>query len=376
MTKYFSHNLILIAVIVFAWGLLDATAAQAETVVRTGDEVSIAGDQTIEGDLYSAAGKVNISGVVNEDVMAAGGQITVNGKVGNDALLIGGNVDTHGPIGDDLRVIAGEVTIADVVTGDVFIIGGAINILSTASITGDVILFGSQATIEGSVGGNILGTVDQLRIDAPVAGKVDITVSQLALGDKANITGSVRYISTQVATQALNAVVGGDLVRNDPVIPVQDVTVRSTLIPVLILLFSTLVWYLVSRKTLNLVVERALVKSPRPMLVGFATFLLAPVVMVALIVSMIGSLVGLVLLFGYLLFIALSLAGVVAVLGQLLMKIFNRPTNTASLLSLVVGVVAIIVLMLLPLVGQAIILCFIVLTFGALVDLLFRPRIN
>ena len=78
---------------------------------------------------------------------------------------------------------------------------------------------------------------------------MDVTVNQLTLGDKAVVDGNIHYISSLLATQALNATIGGDLVRNDPVIPVKDVTVRTAVMPVLILLFSTLcgTWYQESR---------------------------------------------------------------------------------------------------------------------------------
>lgn len=376
MSKLPLQNLFLLFIFVFVAGSFALPVAEAKSVVRISDDISITEGDVIEGDFYPAAYKINISGVVDNDINAIGSQITVNGEVGNDALLVAFKTDVHGTIGDDLRIVGYEVTIAEPVAGDVFVIGGIVNVLSTASIAGDLIIFGGQATVEGSVGGDLLGTIDNLRIDGSVAGDVDITVNQLTLGDKTAIEGSVRYVSSLLATQALNATVGGNMVRNDPIIPVKDVTLGSAVLPVLVLLFSTLVWYLVSRKSLNLVVERALTRSVRPVLIGTVALFMTPIAISILWVSIIGSIIGLVVLLGYVLFLLLSIVGLGAVLGQLLMKIFNQPVKHVSLLTLVVGVAGVVLLMLLPVLGIAILLGLMIVTFGAMIDLLIRPNLK
>jgi cytoskeletal protein CcmA (bactofilin family) len=359
---------------ILALFIVGPTAANASTVVRTGDAVSIAEEQAIEGDFYSVAGKINISGEIKEDMVAAAGEITINGAVDSNAFLVAGRAEIHGTIGDDLRIISGNTTIADPVMGDVLVIGGSVDILSTASVAGDVLIFAGNVVIEGSVGGDILGTVGTLRIDAPVAGDVDVTTTQLTLGDRANIAGSVRYVSEELVVRSPNATITGDMVRNDPVLPGSQQNIQSALIPMLVLLFSILVWYLVSRKSLEAVVGRSLTKSPRPVLLGLATILFTPVAFVLLFLSMIGTLISFVLLLGYLLFIVLGIIGVSAVLGQLLVNVFNRPGKHVTLLSIFVGVISVTVLMLFPFIGQVALLILVIVTLGSIVDLLLRPN--
>jgi len=350
--------------------------ASADSVIRTGENISLAEDQLIEADFYSAAGKLNISGEVGQDVIAIASQVTINGSVGVDAFLVGGTVDVFGTVGDDLRIIAGEVTIAEPVMGDVLIIGGVVNILSSASISGDLILLAGQATVAGSVGGDILGRANDLRIDAAVAGSVDVTTFNLTLGEKAAITGSVEYVSRNLAVQALNASIGGDLVRSDPVLPTTDFNIQSMLYPVLILLFSVLVWYLVSKQTLTSVSQRALTKSFRPALIGCAVVLFSPLAIIILSISMLGLFVGIALFFAYGLLIILSMIAVSAVIGQMMMKLFSRSSAKVSLVSLVVGVIGVSLLLLLPLIGELVLAVFVILALGAMVDLLLRPSVK
>lgn len=371
----FSHkNKFQIITILVSVFLLSFAVVSASSVVRTGETVSIAEDQVVSGDLYAAGGTVQISGVVEQDAVIMGGKITSNGEITQNAFLVAGGVDVHGPVGDDLRIVSGEVIVADKVEGDLFVMAGSVSILSSASIAGDLIIYAGDAVIEGPVGGDILGTVGELRIDTNVAGSVDVTVNTLTLGDRANVEGSLTYISSQVLERALNATIVGDLVRNDPVIPQGDSQRFSWLVPSLVLLFSVLAWYLVSRKSLSFVIGRALVNSPRPFLTGLITFIFVPVVIGLLFVSMIGSFVGVVLLLAYLLFIALSLIGMVAILGQLLMLAFNRKSKGVSLLALVVGIFGFILLSMLPTIGELIVFVLMILTLGAIVDSITRTN--
>ncbi len=351
--------------------LLPVTVTEARTVIRTGETVSIAADQKIEGDFYSAVSIASISGEIEQDAVIAAGQLTINGTVGADALLIGGSVDVHGTIGDDLRVIGGEVTVAEPVLGDVFIIGGTVNILSTASVTGDVVIFGGDVTISGSVGGDIIGRMQSLRIDAPVAGEVDVTVTELTLGDRAAVIGAVRYVSTDLAIRSQNATIGGELVRNDPILTPDATDYRLLVIPFFVLLFAGLAWYLVARRLLGRVVSRALSPTFKSGFIGLLAFFLVPVAVMVLLVSVIGSMVGFVLLTLYMLTILLSIIAASALFGQILFKIFNQPPKV-SLQSIVVGTLCLQLVMFIPVVGAALFLGLMLLAFSALVDVLTR----
>jgi cytoskeletal protein CcmA (bactofilin family) len=352
----------------FCFLVSGTSAAEASSVIRTGDTVSIGGDQSIDGDFYSVAGKLNLSGTVQEDAIVAGSQVTVNGTINEDAFLIGGTVDVYGTIGDDLRIVSGETTIAEPVMGDVLVVGGLLTILSSASVAGDVILLTGQATIEGSVGGDVLGWSDNLRIDAPVAGDVSVTVNSLTLGEKANIAGSVQYVSRELAVQAQGATIEGDLVRNDPVVPAANTSIQSALIPVLVILFSVLSWYLISRQTLTRVTNAALRRSFKPAAFGFATVILAPFAIAILSASVIGMLIGIAAFFLYALLLILGIIAIPALVGQALMKVFKQPVEQLTPLSLVVGVCGAVLLLVLPIIGMFVLLGVMILAVGAMIE--------
>ncbi|MEN9920124.1 MAG: hypothetical protein RL538_17 [Candidatus Parcubacteria bacterium] len=350
-----------------------ATPAEATSVIRTGETVSVENDQKIEGDFYSMANILNVSGEIAGDMVSIGRKVTVNGSVTSDALLAGESVDVHGAIGDDVRVVAGDVVIAKPITGDLFVLAGSVTILSTASVGGDVILYSGEADISGSVGGNILGQVENLRIDAPVKGSIDVATGQLILGDKADIAGNVKYTSLATLERSPNAKMAGDPVRNDPVNETEGVAYKAFLVPLLMLLFSTLVWYLIAKQLLIRVTERALVRGIRPFATGFVFLFAAPVVFVVLIVSVLGSFVGVTALVAYLFAILLALFSMAAVLGQLLMYVYKKRFMPLSPVILVSGVAGIALLVLVPVLGPALLLALFMVTLGALVDVVLHP---
>lgn len=347
---------------------------EASSVIRTGDTVSVENDQKIEGDFYSMANIMNVSGEIAGDMTSIGRKVTINGSVTSDALIAGESVDVHGSVGDDLRVIGGDVIIAKPITGDVFVVAGSVTVLSTASIGGDLVLYAGDADISGSVGGNILGRAESLRIDAPVTGLVDVKTGKLTVGDRADIGGAVQYESLANLERSPNAKVAGDIVRNDPVDEGATISHKAFIIPILMMLFSTLVWYLVAKNILVRTTERALVRGIRPSATGFIFFFAAPVVIGILILSVLGTMVGVTALVAYIFAILVALFSVSAVIGQLMMYVYKKRFPPLTPLTLIVGVLGVCLLILIPVIGPLVLVALIIITLGALVDLVLHPN--
>jgi hypothetical protein len=368
-----SKNLMKLLVIVGFFGVVPFVAA-AESVVRTGETVSIDSDQRIEGDFYGAASIVNLSGEVSEDMSLVGGKITLNGKVGKDALLVGGNVDVHGAVGEDVRIIGGDVIIAEPITGDVFVIARSVTILDTASIGGDLVVYASEVEISGSIGGDVAGQIESLRLDAPVKSSVDVTTMSFVVGDRADIGGGIQYTSVEALTRAPGAKVAGQVTRNDPSAEDNsDVGVRAVAVPVLMVLFAALAWYLIARTLLTKIIDRALVRGIRPFATGFVMFFAAPVIIVVLIMSVLGTVVGITALVAYLFAILLAFLSIAPVLGQVVFQLVKKEKIPLSPLGVVTGVAVAVILAIIPVFGIALLFGLFLITLGALVDLVLHP---
>lgn len=375
MIKALPFNTIIFSVAIT--GLLLATlptTSEARTVVRSGDTVSVGQDQLIEGDFYTAGLLINIAGKIEEDLLAAGTEVTLNGEVGADVFIVGSQVKVNGTIGDDLRVIAETVEITEPVLGDIFIVGANVRITPTASVTGDVTLIGGTAEISGSVDGRIFGWLESLRVDSIVGGDIDVTVSTLTLGDKANIGGNVTYVSQVPLVRSQSATIAGEEIRNEPMVEEVQVSLNTLLVPLLMILFSAALWFLLARRSLQRTVDRALTPGIRTVAIGIIAVLFGPLAIGILLVSMLGSFAGIAALSLFILFTVLAIVALPAVMAQLLYSFSQEAHKPISLLTLVMGTAIVGLCLLVPVVGPILLIGFTILNFGALIDLLLRSN--
>jgi cytoskeletal protein CcmA (bactofilin family) len=342
----------------------------ASSVFRYSETVTVAAEQAVEGDLYGMADTVVVSGEVTEDLLSVAETITINGQVGADIAAAAGTISLDGIVGDDVRLVAGTVTVSGEVKGDLVVVARSLTVLSTAKVSGDILFFGTEADIAGQVGKSVYGTSESLRIDAVVGADVDIKTTQLTLGERADITGMVKYTSANELSRAQNARVAGKVVRNDPIVT-DTATMRDVLVPLLVFLFAALVWYLLFSRLLERVVTQATVHPLRSMLTGFGLVFLTPIAVSILIMSTLGSLVGLTLLFLYfgVLIMSVTVSGVVA--GAYVLKLASS-TKGVSVPVVALGTVLTFLLLFVPVVGPIVLIGLILTTIGAFATHLYR----
>ena len=365
----FYNLLVLIPVLAFAF---TATSVQAETVLRISDSVSVSDDQTVDGDFYGAGQKVSLSGTIAGDAHIAAGTISSNGTIEEDLFALGGTVQMYASVTDDVRIVAGEATIAEHVGGDVFVLGGVLTVLSSAQIDGDIFFYGSEAEINGAVGGSIHGHTNKMRIDAPVGGDVEMQVEDsLILGDRADIAGSVQYKARTDLVRAQNAVVVGDISRNDPTNSDTPTNPREALVPFLMYAFSVLVVFVLLRNRLGVMMTEVSGSFTKNGLIGLAACFLLPFVVMLSLLTVIGMLVGFAAFFavGFLCFTVSLLIPIF--IGVLLNKSFTK-SNQVTLLWTLLGIVSVEILLTIPVVGALIVFALFAAILGSLLRNIYR----
>ena len=342
----------------------------AETVLRTADDVAITTDQAVAGDFYGAGNTVTISGSVAGDALVAGGQVRHNGTTSADLHAAGGMVSVHGLVGDDVRITAGEAVVEGDIAGDLVFLGGSLEILSSARIDGDVLVFAGQVDVRGTVGREVLGFADIMRIDGDVGSDVAVTVGSLTLGDRASVTGAVRYVSEQELTRSQGATVAGEIEKSDPLMR-GGLDSRYLMVPLLILLFSALSFFLLMRRQLQAVASAASAHPARNALIGFAVFFLVPAVILILTVSVLGSLLGIVLLFGYSLFVCASAIAAGAVLGGYVARLLGF-SDMLTAVSVTLGTIIFYALFFVPFLGPILGFSLFAITLGSFAEVCYR----
>ena len=135
---------------------LPGTAAAAAT--QTGGTVTVGPDETIEGDLEAFAGSVVVEGTVTGDLEAAAGNVEITGTVEGDVEAAGGSVTVGegARIGGSLSAGAGTVLVDGRVDGNAEIGAEEIRLGPNADIRGDLTYDGQleradSATVDGTV---------------------------------------------------------------------------------------------------------------------------------------------------------------------------------------------------------------------------------
>ena len=174
---------------------------------------------TIDGDLIGVATDVTIheTAVITGDIWVAAGRLTVAGMVGDDAHFGG----------ITLRVLDPATFSQD--RADVMAVSINAEIHEGAFLPGDLLMYGYQARVDGTIGGDIDFGGEALIINGTVKGRVDAQVGDsrrsadvpnlpvydlsfsnpgLRMGPEASIEGDLAYRSSSPGLIPLGAVQG------------------------------------------------------------------------------------------------------------------------------------------------------------------------
>lgn len=352
----------LIASLFIVLGLTSVFVSHAQAaVVRSAEAVSVAQDEVVPGDFYAMGGDVTISGTVEGDVYVMGGTLTINGSVEGDVLAIGGTVAVHGAVADDLRVIGGKVVVAQTVGGDVVTFGGSLATLSTAHIGGEVLFYGGEATIAGEVAGAVHARAEGLIIDGRV-GAVDAVLSgDLSLTHAASVAGNVSYEGAGELSRTPETVIEGEVMQRERMDA--EVTVSDFMPFGLMILFAVLVAVFFLRERLLPIVNVRKHPLWLPAVVGFGILFVTPLAFTLLMASVLGLVVGGLLLVAYMGFLIVGMILMHIVLGAFIAK-YTVKEYRVSWPFAIVGVIVVQIALLIPVVGPLAVFALFLITLG------------
>jgi cytoskeletal protein CcmA (bactofilin family) len=156
--------------------------------IRSGGQVVVTSNETVDGDLYASGGQVRIDGTVDGDLIATGGQVQIAGEVTGDALVGSGSLDISGQVGGDARVGTGQTTVSGSIGEDLVVGSGQITITSSGQVGEDFVFGAGQTTLDGRVEGDVLGSAGSYRKGGTIGGTEDVTVGrdrEPTLGERA-----------------------------------------------------------------------------------------------------------------------------------------------------------------------------------------------
>src|SRR5918992_3133592 len=358
---------------------------------RTGPEVNIGPEETVDDDLYATGGTINVNGIVNGDLVAAGGTINIRGAINGDVVAAGGSVMVNGMVRDSVRASGGTVVISSTVAGDVVAAGGSVELQPGASVGRDMVIGAGSVQIDGDVGRDVLLGAGSVGINSTVVGNVKAELNDgLTLEPMARIEGDLVVTSPQEIGVAQGATVLGNTVYEEPTTSLFGFNVRETAgIQVVQDIVSRVQWFLgtalvgllllwVMPRTLEGTSE-TVIRSPWGSLgLGVAVLILAPIVIViaAVIAIFIGGFAGVpvavVPTAVYLALLVLTAPVIGLLIGRYLLGRLRGSREFAAWQALLLGVLILALIGLVPFLNWVVTLLTLLFGFGAWVLFLYR----
>jgi cytoskeletal protein CcmA (bactofilin family) len=352
-----------IAFLAVALATLPATAAAQQSElggkVRSGQEVTVPAEETVQGDLIASAGRVRIDGRVDGDLVASGGEVIVDGTVTGDVLAAAGSTTISGEVGGDVRAGTGQARVEGRIGEDLVLGAGQATVASGAQIGGDLIVGAGQLRLDGAVTGSVLGAAGDYTRTGTVGGSEQVRVGQPeqepTLADR-GLDLLRRYVSILVVGLLLLWLLprafrgAADAVRGRPLVSL-GVGILGFIGVIVLLVLVILVTVLVA--------------------IGLGLLGLGPLVGASVYG---GILLAAIIVFLLFLVVAFGAQATVGLgLGRLL---FRGPRHSflKAFVALVIGVVVVVLLSAIPVAGGWLEALLVLLGLGALLLLLFSRR--
>lgn len=336
--------------------------------------------ETISDDVYAAGGEILIRGNTQHDFHAAGGEITLDGNVGEDATLAGGEITISGEIGDDMRAAGGTLEINGVIVDEVLVAGADIIFGPDAAVGGTLHAYGNRVILEGLYTSDVDIKASIVEINATIEGETSIYADNIVIGDRAQLFGTTTYRSEKEAFVSDGATVTAPLIHTEAVpselregvggffeafaATILFLTFVSFLIVSLLLV---LVFPAFTHRIMGIAVGRAGLATG----VGFASWILLPIVAFLLLISVFGF----VLSFGvFTSFITLwMLASVMTniMAGALLSQLITK-NAVVDWKWTIIGALALEAVIFVPFIGWLVNLLVMFAVFGALVIAMYE----
>ncbi|MCK9356263.1 MAG: polymer-forming cytoskeletal protein [Dehalococcoidia bacterium] len=191
-------RMLVVGMLLASCGVLNAAPVLAFDA-RTGDTVSVAPGEEVDGDLYLAGRSVSCGTNVDGDVFAGGQTVSIAGQIDGGLTAAGQTVLITADVSRGIRVAGSSVDLAGVAARDLIAAGNTVTISNDSTIEGDLAVGGNTVSVQGDVAGNVWGSCQQFILDGSVGGNVKLQVGTLTISPGATIAGNLDYTS---ATQA------------------------------------------------------------------------------------------------------------------------------------------------------------------------------
>ncbi len=371
MKKKVLLALLAVAAVVPLFGI--ATAVSANNF-RSGDEVTIKKDETIDRNLYVMGTNIEVAGTVDGDVYCLGtNAVTISGKVKGDVLCASPAVKIDGQVDGDIRVVGQTVSLKGDIAGNASAFADTFT-LEDGSRVRDVTTVATTTIIDGEVMRDLVANGESTAINAKVGRDISAHNQRLALGQQSTVGGSIHLTSDNKVEKAEGSQVLGNITEVPATDPSRNQFLEfivTLIVTVAGALLMAMVAFVIAPKALHTVTNDGLKKLGISFLIGAGTIIVVPIIAVFSLMTLIGTFTGISLLIVLLALMIASFPVTAYLFGRLLLQ---KNTNNAVYYVLL-GASIIAVGTFVPVLGALLVLAVLFFGVGMLVyELFLRNR--
>jgi len=333
-------------------GALWVGLAHAQSL-HTGSNVTISKNQTLNTSFYGASHNVDVAGTVNGDVVCAGQTVDISGVVHGDVVCAGQTVDISGKVDGNVRLVAQSVNLSAQIGKNASVVAQTLNIDGNSKIGADLSGAVNMLTLDGAVGRDIAATATTMQVNGQVGRNMSVTVNRLAFGSGARVLGEMSYVSNREA-QVDNGAVLGKVAHSLPGMnrsyrlgrALFGFSIAGFIFTLLTGLFAALAIVLIMPQAVRMVAAEAKKQFSWSILTGFVASIVTPLLVFALLFTVIGVPLALLLLLVWLVLMGLSWIVAAYLLGSLLLSKLKNPIAVMLL-----GMIVLVILVWIPILG-------------------------
>lgn len=363
--------------------LIPASALAARGPASFSSARSLIVASSSPGNAYFAGVSVVSTAPVAGDLSAIGGSIVAAAPVQGDELLLAGSISTRAPVSGDVRAAGGSIVIEGSVAGDLVAFGFSVH--SSGRIRGSTFVVAADTVLSGGAAGPVTIYGNNISLAGDFEGDVKVVaVGRLSLAADTTIRGKLSYEAPEAATIPASAtILGGIAYTNASYLPDAGTSRILALVSIGFFLFARILGALILAGLLaglfprlaEAITERISTERPRSilltMLLGFAILVAAPALILLLALTFVGIGLALLLLIMYALLALLALLYAGILLGSLAARRFMK-REAVLWHDGMLGMLALSLVTLIPVIGFFIVLLLTIFTTGALLQLFFH----
>jgi len=337
---------------------------------------TIASNETVAAEQWIFTKDAEVNGHLKNDLfLAAANQITLGGTFDANVWSSAANIQLTGKFQKNVRLAAQTVQISGHIGGNLIAGGNTLKIAPTATLGGNLKLWGNSIILEGTTQGDVSITASRVvTLSGTINGNVTIVAPEIIVQRNTRIDGNLTYTANKELVPAEGIVAGKFTRALPPVTPTFSLTrlghhfvgLFAALLVGMLLLTLFPMTMVMSTQTVRAVPWRCL-------WVGALCLIILPVFILTCLSSRVGIPLGLLTLGIWLFMIYSSQVIMGLVIGSLILK---RPSTAIRhiVLSLFTGLAIIYLLTAIPQIAVSIFIAIICMGSGAIFLSLIQRR--